>query len=61
MTKENNEMIEVQQHGMLRGNPPDPCIVVIFGASGDLGGVPAGGVSYGRRLGAGTGGVLGAG
>ncbi len=31
-----NEMIEVQQQGMLKGNPPDPCIVVIFGASGDL-------------------------
>jgi glucose-6-phosphate 1-dehydrogenase len=31
-----NDMIEVQQQGMLKGNPPDPCIVVIFGASGDL-------------------------
>ncbi len=32
----NNNMIEVQHLGMLKGNPPDPCIVVIFGASGDL-------------------------
>ena len=31
-----NEMIEVQQQGMLKGKPPDPCVVVIFGASGDL-------------------------
>ena len=30
------EMIEVHQQGMLKGKPPDPCIVVIFGASGDL-------------------------
>ncbi len=37
MAKEqNHEMIEVQQQGMLKGNPPDPCVVVIFGASGDL-------------------------
>jgi glucose-6-phosphate 1-dehydrogenase len=35
MAKE-NEMINVQHRGMLKGNPPDPCIVVIFGASGDL-------------------------
>ncbi len=32
----NNDMIEVQHQGMLKGKPPDPCIVVIFGASGDL-------------------------
>ncbi len=37
MDKEkNNGMIEVQQQGMLKGKPPDPCVVVIFGASGDL-------------------------
>ncbi len=34
--EKNNEMIEVQQQGMLKGKPPDPCIVVIFGAAGDL-------------------------
>jgi len=37
MDNENkNEMIEVRQQGMLKGKPPDPCVVVIFGASGDL-------------------------
>jgi glucose-6-phosphate 1-dehydrogenase len=34
--EDRNEMIEVQQQGMLKGRPPDPCVVVIFGASGDL-------------------------
>ena len=34
--EQNHDMIEVQQQGMLKGNPPDPCVVVIFGASGDL-------------------------
>ncbi len=32
----NNENVEVKNGGMSKSTPPDPCIVVIFGATGDL-------------------------
>ncbi len=32
----NSESLEVEHSGMTKSRPPEPCIVVIFGASGDL-------------------------
>ena len=32
----NNEYVEVSKSGMSKAVPPDPCIVVIFGVTGDL-------------------------
>ena len=34
--KENKELFENPFHEAEYGKPPDPCILVIFGASGDL-------------------------
>jgi glucose-6-phosphate 1-dehydrogenase len=34
--KMETDQFEIKQKGIVKGEPPQPCIIVIFGASGDL-------------------------